>query len=274
MVRFLYLLFICFTFGFSEIIAGIALTVNGDPITLYQIKKTQEEKKLDKKAAIDFLISQVIKDQEVKRLKIDVSDSRIDNEIQDIAYRNHLSIDNFFKKIKAQEGLNPQQYKDQLKDQIKTQELMRNILSSNVAGEDEMREYYDKHQEEFNLPKEVIAIRFTSAKMETLQEAMKTPNQGIRGVERAEETIPMDSVPPQVAQIFAATKKGNFTTVLNGGNGSYMAFLIKEKKGEEKIDYQQAKNFIAQKLIEKRQDKILEDYFEKVRQKAVVINLR
>ncbi len=278
MVRSFYGLILCAILGAdllsAKIVAGVAITVNGDPITLHDISQTQKDRKMSKKEAIDFLVSQKIRDQELVRLKIDVSDARIDSEIHDMAYRNGLSSAAFLDKVRQQEGLSPSAYKKQLKEQIKTQELMRSILASNVTGEDEMRSYYNQHQDEFSMPKEILAMRFTSHNKASLEQAMRNPNTAIKGVERAEENIPIDSLPPPIAQVFAATKVGQFTQILNGGNGALMTFLIKEKKDSEKISYQQAKNFIAQKLIEKRQNKILEDYFEKVKKKAVIINLR
>lgn len=275
-MRLLACLFILFTFIFSEekVVAGVAITVNGDPITLYEIKEIQQKNKITKQQAIDMLIAEKIKNQEIKRLRIDISDSRIQNEILDMASRSNLSKDVFLKKVKQQEGLDAEEFAKKLKEQIQTQELMRSILSNNSAGEDEMREYYNLHQDEFNIPKEVVVMRYSSNKIETLQEAIKTPNTPIAGVERAQEKISTDTLPPQIVQVFVSTKINHFTTILNGGGGIYMAFLIKEKNGEEIIPYQQAKNFIAQKLAEKRQDKILEDYFEKIKQKASIIKLR
>lgn len=277
-MRFLFLSFLLSLFSLSlsqeKIIAGVGITVNGDPITLYEIKETQKKYKMKKQEAIDKLIAEKIKNQEIKRLKIDVSDSRIEGEILDMASRSNLSKSAFLKKVKQQEGLDPEEFAKKLKEQIQTQELMRSILATNSIGEDEMREYYNLHQDEFNLPKEVVAMRFSATNMESLQQAIKTPDTAIAGVERVQEKIPLDTLPAQIAQVFAATKINHFTTILNGGGGIYMAFLVKEKKGEELISYQQAKNFIAQKLAEKRQDKILEDYFEKIKQKAVIVNLR
>ena len=278
-MRFLVSIFVfffstAFALAESKIIAGVAISVNGDPITLYEIAQTQEQKKMTKKQAIDFLIAQKLRDQEVKRMKIDVSESRIEGEILDMASRNGISKAALLKQVKKQEGLDEKDFAKKLKEQIQTQELIRNILSTNSAGEDEMREYYNKHIDEFRIPKEVLVMRFSSTNMARLQEAMKTPDTATAGVERVREKFATDSLPLPIAQVFAATKINHFTTILNGGNGAYMTFLIKEKRDEELISYQQAKNLIAQKLIEQRQDKILEAYFEKVKQKASIITLR
>lgn len=277
MIRFILFCSIISSLMFSEdkLVAGIAITINGDPITLHEIKRLQKEEKITKEKAIELLISQKLKEQEIKRLKIEVTDDKLDEEIQTMAYRNGTDVSGFYKILK-QQGLDKKTYRKQLKDQIETQELMRNILLSNAnnTGEDEMREYYNKHQDEFNMPKEVLVMRYSASNAELLQEAIKKPDVAMKGVERVQEKMSLDNLAPQIAQVFASTKINTFTTILNAGNNAYVTFLIKEKIGSEQISFQQAKNFIAQKLIEKRQDRILEDYFEKIKQKASIITLR
>ncbi|MCE3039601.1 SurA N-terminal domain-containing protein [Helicobacter anatolicus] len=273
------LLFCSFIFSLlyaeEKLIAGIAITVNGDPITLYEIAEMQKIQKITKEKAIDILISEKLKSQEIKRLKVNISEEKLDEEIQNMAYRNGTDLKGFYKALKSQ-GIKIKDYKKDLKNQIETQELMRNVLLSNAnnSGEAEMKEYYDKHRDEFNMPKEVVVMRYSSSDSDLLKKAIKTPDTAVRGVERAQEKMSLEMMAPQIAQVFASTKIGEFTTILNAGNNTYVTFLIKEKKGVEKVSFQQAKNFIAQKLIEKRQDKILEDYFEKIKQKANIITIR
>ncbi|CBG40524.1 SurA N-terminal domain-containing protein [Helicobacter mustelae] len=260
----------------GTLIAGIAITVNGDPITLYQIKQTAKEQKLTEEKAIDFLVAQKIKEQEIKRLKINIDEEKIDNEIQNMAYRNGMDTKTFLSAIKKEQHMSEREFKKHLKEQMETQELMRSVLMSNgnSAGEEEMRDYYNKHRGEFNMPKEVLVVRYSAKSSELLEEAIKHPDTAMRGVERVQEKMSLASLAPQIGQVFATTKINEFTTILNAGNNTFVTFLIKEKIGEEQITFQQAKNFITQKLIEKRQDKILEDHFEKIKQKASIITLR
>ncbi|PAF52389.1 peptidylprolyl isomerase [Helicobacter sp. 13S00477-4] len=267
----------CFAAGEnkSDIVGGIAITVNGDPITLYQIDQEEKKLKIDKKKAIDVLIAQRLKDQEIKRLNIRVDDSRIEAEIDNIAKHNGMDRDTFVSTLISQ-GINFGKYKDQLKEQIETQELLRNILLSNAntAGEAEMRSYYNKHKNEFSVPKEVETIRFVSKNPQALKKAIENPMMNVSGVEKGEEKISLESLNPQIAQVFIQTKKEAFTPVLNAGEGSYVAFFIKDKIGQTQVSFEQAKSFIAQKLIESSQDRVLDEYFEKIRVKANIHIIR
>lgn len=259
----------------GKIVGGIALTVNGDPITLYQIKETQKKLKIDEKQAVNALIAERLKTQEIKRLKINVDDARIDEEMDNIAKQNGMTRDGLIGAL-MKDGISYSEYRKKLKDQIQTQELLRNILLSNVnmAGETQMRDYYDKHKDEFIVPKKVQTIRYVSSSSSSLQEAMASPSLSVTGVDKGEEDIDIDTLNPQIAQVFIQTPKNNFTPVLNAGGGNYVAFLIKNKIGETEIPYDQAKNFIAQKLVQSNQDMVLNEYFEKIRVKAKINVIR
>lgn len=259
----------------GKIIGGIAITVNGDPITLYEIAQTQKKLKIDKQKAIDVLIADRIKSQEIKRLNIHVDDARIESEIKNIAKHNGMDYDTFIATLMKQ-GINYGKYKDELKEQIQTQELLRSVLLSNVntAGETEMRNYYNKHKEEFTVPKEIETIRYVSKDPEALKKATENPMMKIANVDSGEEKISLESLNPQIAQVFIQTKTKSFTPILNAGEGSYVSFFIKDKVGTTEVPFQQAKNFIAQKLVEGNQDRILDEYFEKIRVKAKIKIIR
>lgn len=259
----------------GKIIGGIAITVNGDPITLYEITQTQKKLKIDKQKAIDVLIADRIKSQEIKRLNIHVDDARIESEIKNIAKHNGMDYDTFIATLMKQ-GINYGKYKDELKEQIQTQELLRSVLLSNVntAGETQMRNYYNKHKEEFTVPKEIETIRYVSKDPEALKKATENPMMKIANVDSGEEKISLESLNPQIAQVFIQTKTQTFTPILNAGEGSYVSFFIKDKVGTTEVPFQQAKNFIAQKLVEGNQDRILDEYFEKIRVKAKINIIR
>lgn len=259
----------------AKIIDGIAIKVNGEPITLYQIKDTEKKLKLDRQKAIDKLIAEKIKVQEIKRLNIHIDDARVDQEIDNIAKHNGLNHDSFLSAL-MQQGINFTQYKNQLKEQIETQELLRSILLSdiNTTGETQMRNYYNKHEKEFHMPKEVEVIRYVSKDTQALQRAISNPMTKTADVEKGEEKISLDTLNPQIAQIFVQNDKSTFTPILNAGDGNFVSFYIKEKIGQTQIPFNQAKNFIAQKLAEENQDRVLEEYFEKIRVKAKISFIR
>ncbi|MDW3558619.1 SurA N-terminal domain-containing protein [Helicobacter pylori] len=258
----------------DKVVGGISLLVNGSPITLYQIQEEQEKSKVSKAQARDRLIAERIKNQEIERLKIHVDDDKLDQEMAMMAQQQGMDLDHF-KQVLMAEG-HYKLYRDQLKEHLEMQELLRNILLTNVdtSSETKMREYYNKHKEQFSIPTEIETVRYTSTNQEDLERAMADPNLEIPGVSKANEKIEMKTLNPQIAQVFISHEQGSFTPIMNGGGGQFITFYIKEKKGKNEVSFSQAKQFIAQKLVEESKDKILEEHFEKLRVKSRIVMIR
>ncbi|GAA7728086.1 hypothetical protein HpMMM95_10270 [Helicobacter pylori] len=258
----------------DKVVGGISLLVNGSPITLYQIQEEQEKSKVSKAQARDRLIAERIKNQEIERLKIHVDDDKLDQEMAMMAQQQGMDLDHFKQMLMA-EG-HYKLYRDQLKEHLEMQELLRNILLTNVdtSSETKMREYYNKHKEQFSIPTEIETVRYTSTNQEDLERAMADPNLEIPGVSKANEKIEMKTLNPQIAQVFISHEQGSFTPVMNGGGGQFITFYIKEKKGKNEVSFSQAKQFIVQKLVEESKDKILEEHFEKLRVKSRIVMIR
>ncbi len=258
----------------DKVVGGISLLVNGSPITLYQIQEEQKKSKVSKAQARDRLIAERIKNQEIERLKIHVDDDKLDQEMAMMAQQQGMDLDHFKQMLMA-EG-HYKLYRDQLKEHLEMQELLRNILLTNVdtSSETKMREYYNKHKEQFSIPTEIETVRYTSTSQEDLERAMADPNLEIPGVSKANEKIEMKTLNPQIAQVFISYEEGSFTPVMNGGGGQFITFYIKEKKGKNEVSFSQAKQFIAQKLVEESKDKILEEHFEKLRVKSRIVMIR
>ncbi|MCQ2678121.1 SurA protein [Helicobacter pylori] len=258
----------------DKVVGGISLLVNGSPITLYQIQEEQEKSKVSKAQARDRLIAERIKNQEIERLKIHVDDDKLDQEMAMMAQQQGMDLDHFKQMLMA-EG-HYKLYRDQLKEHLEMQELLRNILLTNVdtSSETKMREYYNKHKEQFSIPTEIETVRYTSTNQEDLERAMADPSLEVPGVSKANEKIEMKTLNPQIAQVFISHEQGSFTPVMNGGGGQFITFYIKEKKGKNEVSFSQAKQFIAQKLVEESKDKILEEHFEKLRVKSRIVMIR
>ncbi len=258
----------------DKVVGGISLLVNGSPITLYQIQEEQEKSKVSKAQARDRLIAERIKNQEIERLKIHVDDDKLDQEMAMMAQQQGMDLDHFKQMLMADGHY--KLYRDQLKEHLEMQELLRNILLTNVdtSSETKMREYYNKHKEQFSIPTEIETVRYTSTNQEDLERAMSNPNLEVPGVSKANEKIEMKTLNPQIAQVFISHEQGSFTPVMNGGGGQFITFYIKEKKGKNEVSFSQAKQFIAQKLVEESKDKILEEHFEKLRVKSRIVMIR
>lgn len=258
----------------QNIVGGIAIKVNNDPITLYEIQSLSAKQHISKTKAQEILIANRLKDQEIKRLNIVADDMRLEQEMESIAAQNNLSYQQFIQAL-YQQGLTPESYKAKLKDQIQTRELMRNILlSADTASEETMRKYYDTHKNEFVTADQVQTIRYSSKDPKLLERAIANTTLTLNGVEKTPEKLKLNMLNPQIAQMFAQLQKGQFSPILDAGNGSYVAFLVQEKSGDNTMSFEEAKGIIAQRLAQDHQEQILSEYFEKIKQKAHIEYVR
>lgn len=258
----------------KNIVGGVAIKVNGDPITIYEIKNIQKQRHFDKSQAIEFLIAQRLKTQEIERLKINVDDERLDREIENIASQNQMNTQQFMLALKR-EGIEYDLYRDELKDQIETRELMRNVLlSAETSSEDEIHKYYNEHKSEFNTPKEVEVARYSAKNPKLLERTIANPNTTISGVEKTQEKLELSALNPQIAQLFSSLKEGRFSQILDAGGGNYVTFRVVKKHGQTLMSFEEARQYIAQKLSQNSQEKVLSEYFEKIKQKAHIQTLR
>lgn len=260
----------------ESIVGGISLFVNGEPITMYAIEHIQNTLHVDKIRATDMLVMEKLKDSEIKRLKIEVTDAQLESQISQIAQQNGMNLDQFYAAV-MREGMNLSEYRTKLKEQILTQELMRKILfSSNVGQEDELRKYYNEHTNEFIIPKKIKGIKFVSNDKKTLEAFIKhgVDSNIPDSIAHSKEVLEISSLPPQIADIFLTSSERNFTQVFESSENSFVTFYIEQKLESEQVEFEKAKNYIAQKLIANNQEKILNDYFERVRSRSKIVFIR
>jgi peptidyl-prolyl cis-trans isomerase SurA len=149
----------------SLLIDGIIATVNNEPILLSDLKNLQtkltkgemiddlplglmniEELKVSNEAQIKYLIRTKMLDSEVKRLKLEVTIERLEQELKDIAKRNGMSRE-FLPKAIEEQGMRFSEYQDYLKTRIERQSLIDQEVASKlrISDDDLMAAYYSKY---------------------------------------------------------------------------------------------------------------------------------
>lgn len=252
----------------ANIIDGIAIKVDGNIITKYEITQLQKSQNLPKDKAIDALINEKLKENEIKRLGIKVDDERIDNEINSIAMANKITraeLENALQKQK----INLDTYKAELKEHIINRELMQRILQTNsaLASESDLQAFYEKNKNDFKIPTKVKVTSYVSNSDVELQRFLQNPLLLNPSIQSKDEEIDIRTLPAQVMGIFLDTPIKNFTPVLNSGS-TLIVFFIKEKDGWEVLPFESAKSMVMQKYSQTRESEILNEYFTKVKANA------
>ncbi len=274
MLKMLLILSIFTTFSFARMVGGIAMLVNGDPITTYELKSFATKNGISMNDAVNSLIQQKLELQEATKLGISANSLEIDNEMLKLAKKNGLSLDAFKREV-VREGKSLSELQENIRKKIIKDKLYQTILSSSLEKptEADLKRFYDLHSRELNAPTKVDVIQYVSMDKERLKTKLKTPAFPIDKVSEGKTSIPLNAVPPQLAEILVKTKVGRVTPILNIGQGKYVAFKIL-KKYQKHIAYESIKPKLFGAYVNERQQAKLIEFFEKKKAEANIKVIR
>ncbi|HUJ79199.1 MAG TPA: peptidylprolyl isomerase [Nitrospiria bacterium] len=102
------------------------------------------------------LVDRKLQEEEAAQKGIAVTEAELTRALEDIKMRNRFASDAALASALATEGLTMEQYRRQLRSELLAAKLVsREVRSTVVVAPEEVRRYYDQHQEEFSLPERV-----------------------------------------------------------------------------------------------------------------------
>ncbi len=260
----------------GKMIDAVAVVVDGEPITTYEILNAAEKLGITKKAAIDLLVRQKLEEKQIKKLGIKVSESEVEKAIEEIARSKGMDLLSFQQALERQ-GIDWEGYKKAIKKQLLRKKLYAKIArtQTKMPSESEMKAYYESHPEEFTVAKKVEVTKYISPSKEVLARVAENPMapQDPMVLTKGKEIIDLSKVNPQFASLLARTPEHSFTPILPLGD-RYLLLYIDRKIGVEKIPFEEAKNYILNKLANKSGTKNVKEYFDKLKAAADIKVLR
>ncbi len=262
---------------YAEFVDGIAIIVNNEPITTYEIEQTAQALHISKKDAIDLLIQKKLEAAQAKKLGIAVSDFEVQNAIDDFARSKGMDIFSLREAIESK-GLSWQEYKNSFKEQLLRKKLYQTIakLQSKTPTQEQLKEYYQSHPKEFEVAKAVDIVKYISPSKEVLEQIAQNPlyqPQNPSLLQKGKERIELDKVNPQFATLLSQIPEGNFGPILPLGD-RYMLIYVAKKEGSEKIPFEEAKGYILKKLAGTTRGKSVKEYFQRLKASANIKIIR
>ena len=148
----------------ATVVDKILATVDGEPITTYQLKQYSERNlrarqgggpALEQSQMLDALITDKVIEKEASDKGIIVRDEDIDRYIEGIKERNHLSDEQLQQALAAQ-GLTPESYRAQVREDIEKAQLINREIRGKVnVTPEEVERYYKAHLSEYSTPSRV-----------------------------------------------------------------------------------------------------------------------
>ena len=249
--------------SFASMINGIAITVNDEPITIYDIEKTMSVNKVSKNEAVSYLIDKVLYDQLVQENNIIADIFDINDYTEKLANSNGMDLYTF-KSVVKQKYPDYTVFENEAKNAVIRQKLVQKIVKGQlaIANDEDMQLYYDKNKNEFLTANSFKVYQYTSKNKASLISAIKNPMIVPDDVQRESAELETKKLPAQMQYLLNETKENSFTPIFTA-NKQFVALFIQKKQGSTTLDFESVKGKIFNDLMSTREKKYLKDHFEK-----------
>ncbi len=250
----------------AKIVDRVVASVNGEPITSYDISKTFQTLKMTPQQALNYLIDKKILESEIKKRGISVDDFDVENAMEKIAQKNGMSLFEFKSYLQQRGELN--KVKSQIKDNLLKEKLFSQIVNSKLRiSDEEINNFYENHKDEFTTFKTIQVVAYFSKDPQKLEKIKKSPFLSNNNIVTKTQVFEYDEIPVNLIYLFKNTKVGEFTPIINNGT-AFVTYYIARKDGKILLPLNKVKNIIANRLIKEKRDRILKEYFAKIKNQA------
>lgn len=285
----------------GEVMDRIIAIVNDDIITLKEAEKhVQVEKEgryvsineyltnLRLREKIELLIDDVLIQQQAKRLRIEVEEKEIEAIIENIK-KQYLIDDAELKQKLKDDNISYEDFKVGLRGNLLRSRLLTRVISPEVnVTEQDLRQYYDKHTDEFINEEYRLRQIFVSGQRQDGQkriaEAYKLLQEGKpfeavvqdfsddkKGAETGGDIgfVKKVDLIPQLREVAGLLALGAYSSIITTPYGFHILKLVEKKKGET-MTFEMARDIIHGKIVQEESEKRYKDYMVKLRKGSFI----
>ncbi|EPP1573260.1 peptidylprolyl isomerase [Campylobacter lari] len=272
-----FLISCCFTANilYAQTLGGVAMVVENQPITLYDIEQTMKELKTnDKQKAIAFLVDDKVQQSEAKKLGIYISTFELNEKLAQIAKGNKTDINGLQTKIEK-DGLSFEVFKNKVRKDLEREKLYRSIMQNAKINIDDqaLKHFYESNLDKFSTFSNIDLVVYNSTNPELLQQLAQNPMYKNSQIKSKAISLNAASIDPRLLALLNNTKIGEFTPVLNGEN-AYIAYFVKEKYGKNPIEFDLIKDQVSNVYTLTQREQALKNHLDKIRANAHIEELR
>ncbi|EAJ1254739.1 hypothetical protein A0Y59_06025 [Campylobacter lari] len=272
-----FLISCCFTANilYAQTLGGIAMVVENQPITLYDIKQTMKQLKTNnKQKAIAFLVDDKIQHSEAKKLGIYISSFELNEKLAQIAKGNKTDINGLQAKMEK-DGLSFEIFKNQIKKDLEKEKLYKHIMQNAKISTDEetLKHFYENNLDKFSTFSNIDLIVYNSTNPELLQQLVQNPMYKNSQIKSKTISLNAANMDPRLLALLNNTKIREFTPVVNGEK-TYIIYFIKEKYGKNPIEFNLIKEQVNNVYTLTQREQALKNHLDKIRANAHIEELR
>jgi peptidyl-prolyl cis-trans isomerase SurA len=284
----------------GEVMDRIIAIVNDDIITLKEAEKHVRVEKegrfvsineyltnLRLQEKIDLLIDDVLIRQQAKKFKIDVSDKEVEGIIDNIK-KQYLIDDTELKEKLKEDNISYDDFIAGLRSNVVKGRLLARVISPEVnVTEKDLRQYYDKHKDEFVDEEYRLQQIFVSGQRDgqkRITEAYNLLQEGksFEAVAKdySDETksataggdigyVKKADLIPQLLAAVVFLTPGVYSSIITTPYGFHILKLVEKKKGEM-LTFEMARDSIHEKIVQVESEKRYKDYVGKLRKGSYI----
>ena len=249
--------------SFASMVNGVAITVNDEPITLYDIEKVMATNKISKNEAAGLLIDKALYEQSVTQNNVSADVFDVNEYIEKLANANGMDLYSFKAVVKQKYG-NYELFESEAKDAVIRQKLIQKIVKGQlpIATQEDMELYYEKNKNQFSTSKFYEVTQYSSTNKASLVGSINNPMVIADDVQKTSLKLSIDNLQPQIQFLLNDTKINSFTPIFSANKQFISLFLIK-KEGTTALGFETVKAKIFNDIMTAREKKHLKEYFEK-----------
>ena len=255
----------------AKIYNGVAIVVNGEPITVAEISAVQKQLGVSKKDAKDMLIQNRLQKSAMKN--ISVSEDEIDKRIELIAKQNNLTLKKMQAAVK-QQGQSWNKFRDQIKISIQKQKFFRTKIAKTIQApsDDELKIFYRNHSDLFEAPSSVRVTEYSASTASRIQAFLQSHSKS-SSIKKHNITFKGSDVTPQLLTMISQTAVGGFTPVFNNGS-AYITYKVLSKGKGKMRSFDDVKNSVIMAWKKEQQTEAIDAYFKKMKSGASIEVIR
>jgi peptidyl-prolyl cis-trans isomerase SurA len=293
-------------FAVAETVSRVAVLVNDEPITSYDIAKEQAtmekglgSKPLDaagkaqlREAVLGSLINKKLIEQKVRELEIRVGDEEVRQAIEDVKRANNISEQDLRAALLAQ-GISYELYTAQVKEQLERLRLVSMEVRSKVQVSDaELKEYFAAHADKFQVdeafrarqiflavPKEADLPRVTAQAEKILKEAKSGADFAALAAKYSTDSsakeggdlgyLKKGEILPEFEAALQQLKPGEISGLIRTAAGIHLLKLEEYRPGKRQ-DFESARRDVEDQLYKSKSEERFNKWLQELRSNASI----
>jgi hypothetical protein len=255
--------------SFAGLLNAVAFTVDGEPITLYDIDRVKLQQKLsDEQAAVE-LLKQRITLNLAKEKNVAVDKANVTRYIDGIMKKNNMDRKAFEQNLQI-ENLSYDEYFQQVYVQQVQQQLIGMLTYGKITAPtmEEKKNFFEQHIDEFSMPISISVTEYTSPNQQSLVNKQRSPMFFPQDMTQNNKEMNPQTINPQLAKLLLSTKVNSYTQIFQASATTYMMFYIRAFGERATADFASVEKQLENSIMGKKKNTLINNIFQDEMRKA------